>query len=222
MKKVLVIAPHADDETLGCGGVLHKYKSLGYELSWLLVTEMSEEAGYTATAVKRREKEIEQVKLLYGFSRVFRLRFYPAQLDILPRSELIREISSVISEVMPQDVFTPFGGDVHSDHKVVFDAVAAASKTFRNPCVKRLLAYETLSETDFALQGVPSCFNPNLFVDIDGFLEKKLEALTLYQSEIDQFPFPRSTRAVEALASLRGVQAGCRNAEAFVLLKGVE
>ena len=128
----------------------------------------------------------------------------------------------MIADVRPSEVYTPFAGDAHSDHKVVFAAVAAATKIFRHSYIKRVLAYETLSETDFSLDGVASSFIPNIFVNIEGYLEKKLDVLSLYKSEIDDFPFPRSFKALKALASLRGAQAGCQDAEAFVLLKAVE
>jgi len=107
---------------------------------------------------------------------------------------------------------------VHTDHRAVFDAAAACTKWFRYPSVKRVLAYETLSETDFGL-GTELGFRPNVFVDISPFLERKLQAMDIYASEIAPFPFPRSQDALRALARVHGTSSGYHAAEAFQLLR---
>ena len=107
---------------------------------------------------------------------------------------------------------------MHTDHRIVFDAVIACTKWFRYPSVKRVLAYETLSETDFSLN-TNGRFYPNYFINISGYLEKKIELMSIYISEIAKFPFPRSYEAIRALATLRGAASGYIAAEAFQLLK---
>jgi LmbE family N-acetylglucosaminyl deacetylase len=107
---------------------------------------------------------------------------------------------------------------VHTDHRAVFDAGAACAKWFRYNSIRRVFAYETLSETEFTLDAQPP-FAPNFFVDITNFLERKLEIMAVYQSEMSEFPFPRSVEAIRALASLRGASSGFRAAEAFQLLR---
>jgi N-acetylglucosamine malate deacetylase 1 len=124
----------------------------------------------------------------------------------------------VFKEFAPDEVLLPHRGDVHSDHRVVFDAAAACTKWFRYPSVRRVLAYETLSETDFALPP-QDAFVPNYFVDISGHLEAKIAALRIYESELGQPPFPRSVEAVRALATVRGAASGFHAAEAFQLLR---
>jgi N-acetylglucosamine malate deacetylase 1 len=222
MKTVLVVAPHADDETLGCGGTLLKLKAQGCEIHWLLVTEMTVEGGFPSAQVDERNREISFVSEEYGFTQVHRLGFPTSQLDVIAKSALIGAISSVVSEIRPEIVYTVFRDDAHSDHEVVFDAVTSATKTFRHPYVKRTLAYETVSETDFSLKPGQSAFKPNVFVNIEGYIEKKINIMNIFRSEIGEFPFPRSPKAIAALASIRGVQAGCFSAEAFMLLKEVD
>ena len=117
-----------------------------------------------------------------------------------------------------ETIFVPHPADVHSDHRVVFDAVSACTKWFRYPSVKRVLAYETLSETDFGL-GTNQPFRPNVFVDVEHFFIKKLQAMDIYASEVGEFPFPRSHEAIRALATLRGAASGFKAAEAFELLR---
>ncbi len=188
------------------------------ELGWLTVTGISEQAGWSTDRVQQREKEITKVVELVGFDQVFNLRLPTTKLDQLPFSSLIDKFSAVFKAFQPQEIFVPHRSDVHTDHQLVFDAAAACAKWFRYPSVKRILAYETISETEFSLDSSNS-FQPNSFIDISEFLERKLEVMAVYQSELGPFPFPRSVEAIRALAILRGATSGFRAAEAFQLLR---
>jgi LmbE family N-acetylglucosaminyl deacetylase len=216
--RTLVVAPHPDDETLGCGGTLLRLAQEGARIAWLIVTSMSATDGFSDEEVKARDSEIGQVSAMYGFSDVFQLRVATRQLDRMPMADLIREFATVFKSFEPQQVFLPYRMDVHTDHRAVFDAAAACAKWFRYPSVRRVLAYETLSETEFSLDA-RSVFQPNYFVDITDYLERKIEIMTVYSSEMDEFPFPRSPEAIRALASFRGAGSGYRAAEAFQLLR---
>ncbi|TRY30950.1 PIG-L deacetylase family protein [Aliiglaciecola sp. M165] len=220
MSKVLVIAPHPDDETLGCGGTLLKHRANEDELHWLIVTDMSASSDYSQYDKLKRQEVIENVTHEYNFLSRMQLSYSPASLDEIPKRELVGKISEAIQRVCPEILYIPYRNDVHSDHEVVFDASVAATKQFRMPSIQEILAYETLSETDFCLKP-GNVFSPNYYVNIDGFLEKKKTILSLYQSELGEFPFPRSLEAVDALAKVRGVQANVIASEAFMLLKKV-
>ena len=221
MTKALFVAPHADDETLGCGGTILKLADQGFEIYWLLVTSMSKEGGFSESQIELRKSQIELVKKKYEFTDTYELGFIPSKLDIISKSNLIKDISDVLSTVRPEQVFIPFRNDAHSDHTAVFDAVVSSTKVFRSPFVKKILAYETLSETDFSLRPDQSMFKPNSFINIENQIEDKIEIMKLYESELGEFPFPRSIKAIRALSSLRGVQSGCNDAEAFMLLKEI-
>ena len=221
MKNILVVAPHADDESLGCGGTLLRHKEEGDSIHWLLVTGMSEGCGFSKEQIAVRNQEIEQVKRQYGFNSLHRLELPPSALDTVAHGKIIFGIGQVIEEVRPDIVYSPYRNDAHSDHKIVFDAVMAATKSFRYPFVKRVLAYETISETDFGMKPEDGGFKPNVYVDISSQLDKKLKILDIFESEIGEFPFPRSQRSLEALATLRGAQSNCFGAEAFVLIKEI-
>jgi LmbE family N-acetylglucosaminyl deacetylase len=142
-----------------------------------------------------------------------------AGLDTLPMSELVAAIGKTVTEYKPDWLLLPHSGDVHSDHRRVFEACAACSKWFRYPYIKRIMSYETLSETDAALPGVGHGFQPNVFFDISAQLDRKLEIMALYAAECGDFPFPRSAEALTAQARLRGAQCGYAAAEALMLLK---
>lgn len=215
---LLVVAPHPDDETLGAGGAMLRARAEGREVHWLIITRMHADDGWPEDKMERRKDEIIAVANAYDLTATHQLDFKAAQLDTVPLGDLVGAIGQVIKSVEPTEVLIPHRGDAHSDHACVHDATAACAKWFRYPSVKVLLVYETLSETDAGLQDLAP-FNPNVFIDISGFIEKKLEITTLFGDEIQDFPFPRSLEAIKALATLRGAASGTRAAEAFMLLR---
>lgn len=221
MNKVLIIAPHPDDETLGCGGTLLRHKADGCQIHWLLVTGMSEELGFSEQRIAKRNEEIFLAAQEYAFDSVTQLDLPPAALETLPLGQIIAGISDTINKVKPQIVYVPYRNDAHSDHELVFDAAMSATKSFRYPFIKRVLAYETLSETDFGMKPEDGGFRPNVFVDISSYINKKLDIMEVFESEMGEFPFPRSRKALEALATLRGVQSNCQAAESFMLIKEI-
>lgn len=218
MTCVLVMAPHADDETLGCGGTLLRHMALGDTVHWLLVTAM-DPVGFSPERIASRRREIEAVSAAYGFSSVVELGFPTARLDTVPVDELVAAVGGTVGSIQPDVIYLPFPGDAHSDHRAVHTAAVATTKWFRYPSVKRVLACETPSETDFGLAADGLPFRPNVFVDISPWLEAKIEIMRLYAGEMSGHPFPRSEVGLRALATVRGAQCGCVAAEAFMLLK---
>lgn len=215
--KILVIAVHPDDETLGCGGTLLKHKANGDEIHWLICTTIDKNHSYYET----REEEIEEVSNLYKFNSVHNLRLKTMQVDEYSMSELVGKISKVISEIKPNIIYLPFKGDVHSDHRKIFEASYSCTKSFRYPFIKKIYMMETLSETEFAPSTKEDSFIPNVFVDISDFIDKKLEIMQIFKSEIAEHPFPRNERNIKALATFRGAISGCEYAESFMLLKEI-
>lgn len=221
MSTILVVAPHPDDESLGCGGTLLRHVDEGDSVHWLVVTTMTAAQGFSAERIAARQKEIDAVAAVYPFAGVHRAELPTTRLDTLPVGDLVGAIGKVFQAVKPDTVYLPYRNDAHSDHAAVFDATAACCKSFRHPSVKRVYAYETLSETEFGLRPDDPGFRPNLFVDIGDRLERKLKILHMYAGEMGAFPFPRSEECVRAQAALRGSLAGVRAAEAFMVLKEI-
>ena len=213
--KILVVAVHPDDETLGCGGTLLKHKDSGDEINWLICTKIDKDNDYYAI----RENEIEQASRLYGFDGTYSLGLKTMRVDEYSMSELIGKISKIINEVRPNIIYLPFKGDVHSDHRKIFEASYSCTKSFRYPFIKKIYMMETLSETEFAPSTKEDSFIPNSFVDISEYFEKKIEIMKIFKSEVAEHPFPRSEKNLRALATLRGAICGCKYAEGFMLLK---
>jgi LmbE family N-acetylglucosaminyl deacetylase len=220
MKQILVVAPHPDDETLGCGGTLLRHREAGDSIHWLIVTERCAESGASPEAAATRDSEISDIAGRYGFQSVHRLGFPEIKLDSLPFHQVVKAFSDIVRQIGPQIIYVPCPADIHTDHRVTFDAIASCTKWFRYPSIEKILAYETLSETEFNVNP-GNHFQPNFFVDISRYLEEKTAIMQIYQSEMAEFPFPRSIQALCALAALRGASSGCKAAEAFMLLKEI-
>ena len=136
-------------------------------------------------------------------------------------SELISKISKIVNIVKPNIIYLPFKGDVHSDHRKIFEATFSCTKSFRYPFIKKIYMIEVLSETEFSLSTKDESFIPNVFVDISEYMDKKIEDMNVYKSEMGSHPFPRSEKNVRALATFRGATANCDYAESFMLLKEI-
>lgn len=215
--RVLVIAVHPDDETLGCGGTLLKHKANGDEIHWLICTEVNIENNFYSV----REKEIQEVEKIYGFESVQKLKLKTMRIDQYTMSELIEKISNAINNIQPSIIYLPFKSDIHSDHRKIFEASYSCTKSFRYPFIQKIYMMETLSETEFAPSTKEDSFIPNVFVDITNFMDKKVEIMKIFKSEMSEHPFPRSERNIKALATLRGATSDCNYAEGFVLLKEI-
>jgi LmbE family N-acetylglucosaminyl deacetylase len=182
---------------------------------------MREEEGFSGDRIRKREAEISKVAENYGFDGIHKLGIPATYVDRYPMQGLIQKACLTINNVQPNIIYLPFMSDVHSDHRIVFDAFYSSVKTFRCPFIKKIMMMETLSETEFAPSTKGNSFVPNVFVDVSDYLERKIEIMEIYQGECGPHPFPRSARNVRALASLRGATAGCEYAESFMLLKEI-
>ena len=222
MSTVLVVAPHPDDETLGCGGTLLRHIAAGDQVHWLIMTTVSLGAGFSQKKLDSRKLEIQQVVRSYGFASFHQAEFASTQLDTYPLSVLIDSVSRYISEIKPELIYLPYRNDVHSDHAVVFDAVSSCTKSFRYPFVKKIRVYETVSETEFSIDPSSTGFKPNCWINIGDYIDHKIEIMKIYEGEMGMHPFPRSEQNVRALATFRGAAAGFDAAESFMIIKETE
>lgn len=220
MESILIIAPHPDDETLGCGGAILKYISQGCRVYWLICTEFYRN-GKTPENIKLRQQEIEKVDAMYGFTKRFELGYAAAGITFNDIGPLVSKISNIVKEVRPDTVFLPNHSDVHTDHQIIFKAAFSCTKNFNFPFIKQVLMYETISETEFSPPLPGNAFTPNVYIDISPYLHKKLDIMQVYQSEVMEAPLPRSLVAIKALAAYRGSSIGSTAAECFTLLKHI-
>jgi len=219
---VLVIAVHPDDETLGCGGTLLAHRERGDELHWLIVSR-AWAPRYSDGAIRQQAQQVEVVQAAYPFATMEWLDFQTTRLETYPMNDLMEGLRGVVTRVKPEVVYLPSPFDVHSDHRVIFDAAMSVMKPFymRPLGIRRILACEVPSETDAGPPIHPGGFAPQVFSDISGTVERKLAILKLFESEMQAEPLPRSLSSVRALARHRGATVGADYAEAFMLIREI-
>ena len=220
MNKVLCVAVHPDDETLGCGGTLLKHKAQGDEIYWLLLTgtpiNMPEEQMDEGT--RFRKALMDTINDSYQFDGIEYLALPPALMHTLDVKDVISKISEVFIRIRPNIIYMMFANDVHSDHRIAFDAVYSCTKSFRYPFIEKIYMMETLSETEFAASIPAKAFMPNVYVDITDVIDDKLKIMQKYPKQLMEAPYPRSLSSIKAQARVRGSRAGVMYAEAFQLL----
>ena len=212
MKNILVVSVHPDDETLGCGGTILKHIQNGDKVFCAFITSGNESQKATVCNVVKA----------YGFDKAYYLNIPELSLTDGALNDIIPSIASIIKEVKPDVLYIPNRSDVHSDHRVVFEACLPFTKQFRFPYIKEIYMMEVSSETDFTPAISSLAFIPNTFVDITPFMEKKIEIMSLYESEIMDEVCPRSDSSIRALSRYRGSRIGVEYAEAFVQLMRID
>ena len=216
LRKVLVIAPHPDDETLGVGGAISRLTSQGTEV-YVLIMGGHLPPLYKITDFKKTISETKSAFEILGVKN-WKVEQIPATtFNNIPVAEFNNLIYSYIKEIKPDTVFIPFP-DRHIDHRITFEGSMVACRPIGEYHPKLILAYETLSETYWNASDIEPSFTPNFFIDISNSIQKKIDALKCYHSQINR-NLSRSIDSVNALSLFRGSQNGCVNAEAFKLVR---
>ncbi len=218
---VLVIAPHPDDEVLGCGGTIAKHVSQGNSVYVAIVTKGCAPL-FSNELVERGREECAKADSYLGVKKTIFMDFPAVMLEEVPRHKFNEAFIKLIQDIKPDIVYLPHRGDMQFDHKMTVDAAMVALRPKYKHTVKQIYAYETLSETGWDVPNVTNEFIPNVYNDISDFLDKKIEALSVYKSQIANFPNTRSLKAVEALAICRGTAVGVEAAEAFSLIREIQ
>ena len=218
MRRLLVIAPHPDDDVLGCGGTIIKNIAEGNDVYVCIVTR-----GCLPLFLPEKVEENTQHLLdchnHLGIKKTFFLDFPAAMMEKVERYELNAKLLEVVMEVKPDEVYIPHWGDMQKDHQIVADASMVVLRPKYYPQVKKIYGYETLSETAWNAPNVQNEFIPNVFVEISDYLEEKKNALSFFKLQVNPFPDARSLEAVEALAKYRGALMNMKAAEAFMLIR---
>ena len=217
-KRILVVAPHPDDETLGVGGTIAKYSALGHEIFVLIVSGHLPPI-YSKEDYEKTVSEAKQAFILLGVSHSNFLEIPATMIGDLQLSEFNRMISKIVNEFKPHIVFCPYP-DRHIDHRLVFDSIMVATRPVGiGRKIEIVASYETLSETHWNAPHIEPNFTPNWVVDITEFIDVKLEAMKCYKSQVQDFPGPRSIQAIESLSKFRGTQAGFGYGEGFHIVR---
>lgn len=222
-KNVLIVAPHADDEVLGCGGIIQKYSNDGINVYVAIMTNAHVGAPnlFPAENIKRVRGEALKAHQFLKVKDSFFLDFPAPRLETHPSYEISDVLASIIRKNNIDTLFIPHKGDIHKDHVVIYYSSLVAARPINNCPVKEILAYETLSETEWAAPNGNEYFIPTVYIDISDSLPNKLKAMSFFTSQLKSPPHPRSLATIEQLAMLRGSTVGCKYAEAFMLVRSI-
>jgi LmbE family N-acetylglucosaminyl deacetylase len=224
--KILVVAAHPDDEVLGCGGTMARFVQEGHEVHIAIMGE-----GITSRHAQRQEVDPEQLLRLHRQAQaaastlkakdVVLCSLPDNRLDTVALLDVVKLVEDLLRKLKPEVVYTHHPGDLNIDHGVVHRAVLTATRPTPGQTVREIYAFEVPSSTEWAFHRLQPSFHPNVFIDVHGTLEAKIDALACYESETRNFPHPRSPEALRAIAARWGSVAGCQAAEAFELVRWV-
>ena len=219
-KRVLVITPHPDDETLGVGGSIAKLINQGHDVYILTVS------GHLPPLYDRKDydKTVKEAHKAYDILGITNSKFLEIPATMIgdePVHSLNNKIASVVNDYRPNFVFCPFP-DRHIDHRLIFESTLVATRPVQvGADIELVAAYETLSETHWNAPYIEPNFTPNLVIDISKYINQKVEAMKCYRSQLTINKGPRSVKAVKALAQFRGSQSGFDFGEALYIIRMV-
>jgi len=225
MKTILVVAAHPDDEVLGCGGTIARYEVEGCEVHTLILGEgitsrdASRDQHKRGEEIRELEKQAEDANRILGVKKIYTFDFPDNRFDTVALLDITKVIEKVKKDVEPDVVFTHFHGDLNIDHQLTFKAVMAACRPTKDESVKEIYSFEIPSSTEWNAPFSLTYFMPDYFVDVSKSLKVKINALKEYETELRDFPHPRSLKAVELNAKLWGVKMGFEAAEAFKTIR---
>lgn len=225
--RILIVAAHPDDEVLGCGGTIARHVDEGDDVHILIAAE-----GATSrlkistfddinTELQVLTEAAHLAAGILGAKDVHFLKLPDNRLDSLDRLDIIQGLEKTVEMIRPHTVYVHHSGDVNVDHRRLHESVITACRPTPHHYVRRLLSFEVASSTEWQPPNSSFAFQPNWFVDITNQWDRKFQALKAYSSEMRAWPHPRSLKAIEYQANLRGAQVGLNYAEAFFLLRNI-
>ncbi len=218
-KTVLVVASHADDEVLGCGGTIARLVSEGDKVHLVLMADgVHSRAASTQADLDERLAAASKAHEILGISSVSYLELPDNKMDSKPLLEVVQALEPIIRKISPSLILTHHHGDLNIDHQITQRAVMTACRPQPGCSVKAIYGFEVLSSTEWTVPEKDP-FLPNLFVDISAHLNAKLRALEAYSQEMREVPHSRSIQHAEVLARHRGFCMGMEAAEAFVVYR---
>jgi N-acetylglucosamine malate deacetylase 1 len=217
--KILIVVAHPDDEVLGMGGTILKLSEEN-EINILFLSS-GEGSRDSEPREKERLEQTREVAKKLGINKVFFENLPDNQFDSVSLLSIVKKVEDVINDLKPNIVYTHHSKDLNIDHRITFQAVLTACRPQPNFFVKKILAFETLSSTEWQQKNSENIFCPNEYVDISETIDEKIEIMNIYKNEIHDFPHPRSEKGIRVLSEYRGMEVGYKNAEAFQMIRNL-
>jgi LmbE family N-acetylglucosaminyl deacetylase len=223
--RVLIVAAHPDDELIGCAGTIAKHVEDGDHTSILIMAEGSTSRDKNRDVKKRRSQLMELMEHARSAANILGVReiefagLSDNRMDSYDLLDIVKLIEEKVTKFRPTIVYTHHRGDLNIDHRVTHDAVVTACRPVNVEQPNKLMTFETLSSTEWNTPTGSNKFNPQIFVNIKNQWPKKVAALSVYKTEMRDFPHPRSIDALQSLAKYRGSACHYEYAEAFMLIR---
>jgi LmbE family N-acetylglucosaminyl deacetylase len=217
-KKILIVAAHPDDEVLGCFGTVARLIKEGYEAYTLILGEGKTSRDKNRDVVNKQDEievlnsEIQKANDIIGIKKVFIESFPDNRFDSVDLLDIIKVVSKVKEEVKPDIIFTHYEHDLNIDHQITYKAVITATRPMEDEVTKEIYSFEILSSTEW---NYPLSFSPDTYFNIESTLDLKIGAMKEYESELCQYPHPRSLEGIELNAKYQGMRVGKKYVEAF-------
>ena len=214
MCRILVLAPHADDEVVGCGGMIARRAREGDHVHVVVaaIGGLKHRHLRKAATVLARRAELARAAEVLGVAETTVLyEGLDMRLDTIPQVELVTTLDRILDAARYDEVYFPYASHNH-DHQRLFSAGYAALRTVTGRCSPRLVA---LYEYAYVGWNPEEIRGGKLYVDISDTLEVKLRAFEAYASQIKPPPHPCSLHGIRTLAHMRGLEAAVSAAELF-------
>ncbi len=137
MKNILIVAPHPDDEVIGCGGFIKKYTEQGWQVYVLVLTRGTPKL-YTEERIENVRKEAKNAHQILGVKETIFLDYFAPELDMVSLADISRSIAKVINDLNAEKLFLPHRGDIHNDHAVAFKAGLVAARPINNISIREI------------------------------------------------------------------------------------
>ena len=217
---VLVVAAHPDDELLGVGGTVASHTAKGDRVRVAVMCE-GVSSRYSPERDSEIRKQANEAARILGVTDLVLGDLPDQRLETLPLTDVTRRVAQLMTDLQPELIYTHFAGDINRDHRVLTEAVLVAARPYAAPSVKKILMFETPSSTEWGSPALTASFQPNVYVDVSEFLERKIAAFSCYSAEVRPSPHPRSPEALADRARYWGSVINRRCAEAFVLVRSI-
>jgi len=221
-KKILIIAAHPDDETIGCGGTIARHAYNGDEVGIITLTDgVNSRNNFNDEDVERRSKAAKNAMKRLNAKWITSGNFPDNQIDSVPLIDVIKFIESYKKAFYPDIIYVHSPSDLNIDHRIAASATLTAYRPQPSETYSEIRFYEVSSSTDYNVKQLEQKFAPNLYINIDNFWKNKLEALNEYDIEIHDDPHSRSYKKIKSLAEFRGSESGMQLAEAFEVVRRI-
>ena len=221
-KKILIVVSHPDDEVLGCFGTVARLIKEGYEAYTLILGEGKTSRDEKRVVENKKDEieilnsEIKRANDTIAIKKTFIYNLADNRFDSVDLLDIVKVISKVKEEIKPDIIFTHYENDLNIDHTITYKAVLTATRPMKNECVKEIYSFEILSSTEW---NYPISFSPDVYFDIEDFIDIKLEAMKKYYSELCEYPHPRSLEGIKLNAQYNGMRVGEKYVEAFKCIR---